>query len=240
MFSFLRARSLRFFCKMFVVFLFVAGVAGMHAQTQIAGSATATAPGSVLTPSGVPTPCEEVRPVAAEIASAVDAIDIDRWKLPREGKDQLDENVDSIRLDVSSTLPGLLDQAKAAPTELAQQWLVVQNVNALYDVLVRVTTTANLAASRADASVLTDAENQLGEVRKHLTATLIAATENQDREIVALAVRLAAVSQVQGGLRTDNKTIVVNDDTKPLASHRTKTAHGSTKKAPPSTGNVTR
>ncbi len=205
----------------------------MHAQAPVAGVASAPAPAVVSAP------CEEVRPVAAEIASAVDAIDLDRWKLPREGKDQIDENVDSIRLDVSSTLPGLLDQAKAAPTELAQQWLVVQNVNALYDVLVRVTTTANLAASRSDAGVLTDAENQLGEVRKHLTATLIAATGNQDREVVTLAARLVAASHVQDGLQSDNKTIVVNDGAKPSASHRTKTGHVPAKKAPPSNGNVT-
>lgn len=153
------------------------------------------------------------------------------------------ENVDSIRLDVSSTLPGLLDQAKAVPTELAPQWLVVQNVNALYDVLVRVTTTANLAASREDASVLTDVQTQLGETRKHLITTLIAATARQDREIAMLAARLAVLSKSGGDAGSGSRTIIVDDGIRPPAPHRTKKVHKPEKKTPPptvpTTGNVT-
>jgi len=240
----LRVRVRRCCSTIVVVLLLLAGAVDLRAQAPTQTSAPTTTPVLTGAPVTTPAPCEAVRPVAAEIAAAIDTIDLDHWKLPSAGKDQMGENVDSIRLDVSSTLPGLLDQAKAVPTELAPQWLVMQNVNALYDVLVRVTTTANLAASREDASLLTDVQNQLGETRKHLITTLIAATANQDREVAMLTARLDAHAKSGGG--QPSKTIIVDDGIRPPVQHRTKKVHKPEKKTLltplpplPTTGNVT-
>jgi hypothetical protein len=143
---------------------------------------------------------------------------MEHWKLSRQGKDQMEADAGSIQQDLSGPLPSLLDQAKAAPTELAPQWAVVRNVDALYDVLVRVTTTANLVGPRADASLLTEAEKQLSRARKDLTVQLVTAAGNQDRELASLHLRLTTLAAPKASVQPGGKTVVVND----AASHPTR------------------
>jgi hypothetical protein len=145
---------------------------------------------------------------------------MEHWKLSRQGKDQMEADAGSIQQDLSGPLPGLLEQAKAAPTELAPQWAVVRNVDALYDVLVRVTTTANLVGPRADASLLTEAEGQLARARKDLTVHLVTAAGNQDKELAALHLRLATMAAPQASVQSDGKKTVVVNDAAPHSARR--------------------
>jgi len=162
-----------------------------------------------------PAPCEEIRPVIVNVQSAVNSLDMDHWKLPRQAKNQMEADADSIRQDISGTLSTLLDQAKAAPTELAPQWAVMRNIDALYDVLVRVTTTANMAGSNADANLLTQAQNQLAEARKNLAAKLVADAGKQDKEVSTLRAQLAATPTAGAATHPAGRTVVVNDSPTP-------------------------
>ena len=192
-----------------VALFVVAGTLAIPAQTAPppAPPNAIPAPGSASTPTLAP--CEAIRPLSSVVASAVDAVDVGHWKLSRQGKFEIQGDIDSIRRDISGPLPALLDQAKAKPTELAPQWSVVENVNALYDVLVRVTTTATLAASRPEAALLAETEDQLAAARKNLTEQLVAATGSQDKNLAVLRTQLAAMAASEMAARSQ-KIIVEN------------------------------
>lgn len=216
----------------------------IHAQATTATPNSTTNPGQApaLAPAPAQSPSEGIRPVIPAVESAVNSLDIDHWKLPRQAKSQVESDADSIRQDLSSTLPPLLDQAKTAPTELAPQWAVVRNVDALYDVLLRVTTIATLTGSSADASLLVHAENQLAEARKNLTAQLVTAAGAQDKEVGTLHAKLATMTAQQAAVRPASKTIVVNNTTHHVRHHVTKTSKKSTgtpsSSTPAATGNA--
>lgn len=203
--------SLRLICA---TFLLVSGTSLLFAQAAVPVAAPAV--------SG-PAPCEAMRPAIQEVQSAISSVDIDHWKLSRPMKNDVDGDADSIRQDISGALPGLLDQAKASPAELAPQWAVVRNVDALYDVLVRVTTVASLTGSHADANLLAQAESHLADARKNLTAQLVASASSQDKEVVTLHAKLAAIP-LPAPVVPAAKTIVVNNSTKHVTHHRTKPA----------------
>ncbi|HEX4022267.1 MAG TPA: hypothetical protein VHX63_14075 [Acidobacteriaceae bacterium] len=208
------------------VFLFC-GATSIHAQaaTTTPNSAASPGPAPASTPAPAPSPSEGIRPAIPVVESAVDSLDIDHWKLPRQAKSQVESDAASIRQDLSGTLPTLLDEAKTAPMELAPQWAVVRNVDALYDVLLRVTTTATLTGSSADASLLVHAENQLSETRRDLTAQLVTAAGAQDKEVRTLHTRLETMAAQQAVVRPPSKTIVVNNTPKHhVRHHGTKTS----------------
>ena len=81
----------------------------------------------------------------------------------------MQSDADSITSDLSHQLPGLLQQAQATPTALDAQMRVMQNVDALYDVLVRLTLAADLTEKKSDAALLDNALQQLEAARKTAT-----------------------------------------------------------------------
>ncbi len=192
----------------------IAGTLAISAQTAAPTVAPTVAPTNAIpasSPASTPAPCEALRPVSAVVASAVNVVNVGHWKLSRQGKSEIQGDIDSIQRDISGPLPTLLDQAKAKPTELAPQWSVVENVNALYDVLVRVTTTATLVASRPEAALLAETEDQLAAARKNLTEQLVAATGNQDTNLAMLHARLLAMTAAEMAARSQK--IIVEDGT---------------------------
>ncbi len=184
-------------------------------------------------PAAAAIPCDIVRPSADAVAAAVNAVDIKHWKLSRDKKEEMLGDVDSIQRDLVDTLPVLIQQAKATPRALAPEWAVMQNVDALYDVLVRVTTTASLSAQSGEAGQLLDAENQLGLTRKSLTDQLVAAAGSQDSTLAMLQMKLASLTAANGGGRiiVDNTDSAQKKAAQKEKLHPQKTVHKVTRKA---------
>ena len=93
--------------------------------------------------------------------------------------------------DVSDTLPSLINTALADPAKISPAFSVYRNVDALYDVLLRVSETAQLAGSN-DARMLEEQRAALEDARTQLGAALVQSTQAQDAEVVHL--RAAAVA----------------------------------------------
>ena len=182
-----------------------------------AAAAAPTRQAPPAAPAGAPIPCDVVAPSAEAVAEAVSAVDVQHWRLSREQKDEMDGDVDSMHRDLAETLPGLIQRAKATPNSLGPEWAVVQNVDALYDVMVRVTTAAQLAASKSEAAQLLDAQNQLGQTRKNLTDRLVMAAKNQDLVVVQLQTKVASLTSTSPSSSTSRSSgkghgHTVNDD----------------------------
>jgi hypothetical protein len=95
-----------------------------------------------------------LRPALAQVGQSLNGIAIRRWKAPNEVKSAADQDVASIQRDLSGTLATLMDQADAAPGSVPAAFAVYRNVDALYDTLLRVVLTANLAATDSEVSAL--------------------------------------------------------------------------------------
>ncbi len=184
---------------------------------------------------------ESLRPALEQVGSSVGRIQIDHWKLSRSWKVQLQSDADSIAQDLAHQLPALFQQAQASPEDLGAQMRLMQNVDALYDVLVRLTLAADLTEKKTDAATLDNALQQLESSRKAAAGQLLQAASSQNQQIVHLRAQLAeghSGENVSGG---GPKTIVVDNGVIHRTRHRTTHYRKptSTKPTPKSTPTVT-
>jgi hypothetical protein len=168
----------------------------------------AAAPGG-FSQSGSGSVSAMVQPALLDVQRTVGSLNTGRWKAPSEVRAAADRNLSSIQRDVTETLPGLLTQADAAPGSVPPVFAVYRNIDALYDVLLRVNQTAVLAAPDNDASALASALDRLESVRKQLGDTIVASAQDRETQIVKLqaAVKAAAAAPPPA----PPKTTVVDD-----------------------------
>jgi hypothetical protein len=164
---------------------------------------------------------ESLRPALQQVGNSVGQITIDRWKLSQSWKAQLQSDADSIQQDLSHQLPGLFDQAQASPTALDAQLRVMQNVDALYNVLVRLTMAANLTEKKTDAALLDSALQRLEAARKTATGQIIQAAALQNQQLVQLQTRIQQDAAEENASGAHGKTIVVDNDVRHGTRHRT-------------------
>ncbi|MGC1871013.1 MAG: hypothetical protein WA700_08650 [Acidobacteriaceae bacterium] len=193
-------------------------------------STGAPPPAQVGTPS--PAISDSLRPALEQVGHSVSQIQIDHWKLSKSWKEQLQGDADSITNDLSHQLPGLLQQAQTTPNALDAQMRVMQNVGALYDVLVRLTLAADLTEKKSDAALLDSALERLEAARKSATAQLMAAAAQQHQQMADLQARVEAIEASHTVSTTHGKTIVVDNEVRHERVHHY-THH---KKPSPSTG----
>jgi hypothetical protein len=174
---------------------------------------------------------ESLRPALDQVGQSVGQIQIDHWKVSKDWKQQLQNDANSISGDLSHQLPGLLQQAQATPTALDAQLRLMQNVDALYDVMVRLTLAADLTEKKADAARLDNALQNLEAARKTATAQLLAAAAQQHQQLTELQARVQSI-QASEGISNHGKTIVVDNELRHEKAHHTTHRH---KKPSPST-----
>jgi hypothetical protein len=182
----------------------------------------APAPGS----SAPPPFSASVRPALAQVAQALSSVNTRRWKAPQPVRDEADQNISSIERDLNGTLAGLLQQADAAPGSVPMAFAVYRNIDALYDTLLRVVETAELAAPENEESQLESALKSLEGARGSLGDTIFSGAQSQQAELVRLRTVITTAATQQ---KAPVKTIVVNDgpDTHPAT-----TTHRHTTKKP--------
>jgi hypothetical protein len=192
-----------------IVVLLTAGRT-LHAQPAPAGPAAATIPSSTI-----------VQPALTEVQRSVSALNISRWKAPGEVKNAAQQNAASIQRDLSDTLPGLLNKTDAAPATVPPAFAVYRNIDALYDVLLRVCGTASLAAPQNESDALFSSLNKLEAARSQLGDAILNASQQREDQVVTLeaAVRAAATVQAQA---PPPKATVVEDGAAPSSSAKKK------------------
>jgi hypothetical protein len=116
----------------------------------------------------------------------------ERWKASSAVRDEAESNLRSIERDVETTLPPLLVAADGAPDSPAKTLPAYRNVEALYDVLLRLEAAGQLAAPREQASALEQALADLNG-RRALGDQLQRDADGQERQIVRLQAALKAV-----------------------------------------------
>ena len=149
-----------------------------------------------------------LRPALSQVGQSLSSISVRRWKAPSDVKSAADQDVSSIQRDLNGTLAGLLQQADAAPGSVPAAFAVYRNVDALYDTLLRVVLTANLAASDQEAQSLQAALSTLESARGTLGDSILNASQSQQAQLVQIRAALARAATVQ---RAPVTTTVVDD-----------------------------
>lgn len=173
--------------------LLVAVSASMAAQT--AAPATSTASSTV-------------RPALSQVAQTLNGVDVRRWKAPNPVREEVQGDIAAIQRDLSGTLAGLLQQADTAPNSVPAAFAVYRNVDALYDTLLRVVETAELAAPENEEAQLESALKNLEGSRSSLGDAIQSGAQTEQAELMRLRTVMASAAVTQ---HTAVKTTVVDD-----------------------------
>jgi hypothetical protein len=159
---------------------------------------------------------QQVSIAAAHLRRALDSINVPKWKAPGDVRQTTLSDVDSMQRDVADTLPNLINTALGDPAKISPAFAVYRNVDALYDVLLRVSETAQLAGSN-DARLLEDQRSTLEESRTQLGAALLQSSQTQDAEVMHLRATAATAAPPPAATKT-----VIDDgpSTKPKSTKK--------------------
>jgi hypothetical protein len=128
-----------------------------------------------------------LRPPLANLKTTVAGLNVSRWKVPNPTRANVEADLGSIQRDLNETLPNLLTQAESAPPgSLLPSFAVFRNLDALYDVLLRITETASFGNASADFASLDQARSGLEDARAKLGTWLMQSIGAQDAEVVRL------------------------------------------------------
>jgi hypothetical protein len=141
-------------------------------------------------PAAVPTASAILRPALGQVGNGLSGIRLEKWKVPGAMREATNENLSSISRDLDGTLPNLLGTADAQPSSIARLLPVYRNVEALYDVLLRVTGVADRGAPKEQVAALHNALASLESARHALGDSVLAASVLQDETISRLETRL--------------------------------------------------
>lgn len=149
----------------------------LHAQM---GNAPATAPASNGRTGAT------LQPAVQLVKEALSTLNIDKWKASAAIKSDADANLNSVQRDIDQTLPGLVTAADAAPDSAAKALPVFRNVDALYDVMLRLDAAGRLAAPKDQVGALDDALSSIANARRTLGDRLQATADAQEQRMVRL------------------------------------------------------
>jgi hypothetical protein len=165
-------------------------------QAALGTNAAPQAPAPVTRESATP-PSATLRPAIDVLKTALGQLRIDKWKASNPIKDEAQQNLGSVQRDVATTLPGLLQTADAAPDSTAKVLPVYRNVEALYDVTLRLVVAARLSAPSDQMSALDQALARLDDSRRALGDQLQGTADAQDKQVVRLQAALKAIPPPQ-------------------------------------------
>lgn len=190
------------------------------------------APGANASASPTPAPTESLRPALSQVGEAIAGLNVPRWKAPSEVRTVTQRDIDSIQHDLTSTLPPLLEKANTPPASVASYFAVYRNIDALYDVLLRVSETAVLAGSQNDATTTQAALSSLETARRNLGDAILAVADSHEQELGSLrAAEAARASAAAAAPAPATKTVV--DDGPETPAKKPSTKKTKKKPAPP-------
>lgn len=165
---------MRLFTTILLVSAFATPFATLAAQStanlQVVPTPSTTSPSALL------------KPAMDSIQQAVTIARPEKWKVSNDTSQQTQANLSSIQTDLRSTLPTLLDTADQNPTSAVQMLPAYRNVEALYDVLLRVNQVAMLSAPAQQIVALQEAVESLEKSRRALGDSIQSSALHQEQQ----------------------------------------------------------
>ena len=130
------------------------------------------------TPSSILPDLDKLQTVAAQAATDIGHLHIEKWKANSSAKSNAQADADSVQHNLTSALPGLIDAARSAPDDLNAEFKLYRNLNALYDVFGTLTEATRVFGQKSEYEamsqqlhVIASSRRKLGEGLEQLTAT---------------------------------------------------------------------
>ncbi len=194
------------------------------AQTADPAASSPATPSSAAASSaaaGPATASSILSPALGQLRETLSGLRLDKWKAPGPVREEANGNIGSITRDLDGTLPGLLAAADGAPGTVSRNLPVFRNVDALYDVLLRVVETADLTAPDSEADQLHTALAALDDARRSLGDALEASAVGQEQQFGSLREQLRTLAA-----RPPVEKVIPagEDEKKPAVTHKHKPA----------------
>jgi hypothetical protein len=193
--------------------LFLAGISMQGVAQAPAGAA-----------SPLSKPSELVQPAIDNVAKTGSSVDLNRWKGSNTMRAEVDSNLASVQKDLQGTLPPLLAAADAAPLSASASMPVLLNMDALYNVLLRISINGNMAAPRDQAEALNGSLATLDGARRDLAERITKLAASQEKQLSVLqttiqqqAAALTAAQQTIAGTNPATTTAPKPKKKKPAA-----------------------
>ena len=142
-------------------------------------------------PPALPTATATLQPALESVHHTLDGLHLDRWK-KGSIRDEATQNIAQIVRDIDVNLPPMLHDADASPGTISKALPVARNVNALYDVLLRVSEGARIAGPDDQVDQLQKALVTLGNARLALADSMQASAESIEKQVVDLRTAIKA------------------------------------------------
>lgn len=176
------------------------------------------------TPAKTTIDTQPVQISAATLRQMVLSVNVDKWKAPKEVKSVAQDDISSILNDLTSILPGLLQTAQTSPGSFKPAFEVYRNVNAVYDVVLRVSQAAVFTGATEDATKLQSALADLSRTRNGLSNALATASDQRDTELAQLRTRVQPQATGNNGQTSGPKRVVVDDGPQKSSSRKNKSS----------------
>jgi hypothetical protein len=154
---------------------------------------------------------------------------IEKWKGGGEARTQYQSNADSLSRNISSALPAIVGGVRSAPDNLAANFKLYRNVDALYDVLTSLTEAASSGAPHSDYQALATDLSNLEAVRRALADRIEALAASRDTEVARLRSGGGPTAAKSG---TSSVKKIVIDDNAPAKPSSTRKKKPTTKTSP--------
>jgi hypothetical protein len=158
---------------------------------QTAAPAPAPAQAQLVAPAG-PAPTALMQPSLDTLRDAINGMHADKWKIPSVLRDETEANLGSIHRDLDGTLPVLLADADKGGT-VSAMLPAYRNIEALYDVVLRVDAAARVGAPAQQGAILDQALSKLDEGRRSFGDRVLAGVQAQEKQVTDLQASLKAV-----------------------------------------------
>ncbi len=175
-----------------VGWLSLGGLSGATQAPVTAGQPRVDATNAAASATPMARPSEVLQVPLKLLQDALSGVRLEKWKMSGELRDATDGDIRSIEQDFRETLPPLLATADSEPGSVAKVLPAIRNVDALYNVAVRVSAMGRLAAPAAQGAALDKALQGVAEARRQLADQLQASAVAQENRVGELQASLKA------------------------------------------------
>lgn len=183
---------------------------------------TASTSGRPAAPSVIPD-LDRLQAAASQTSAIISHMRIERWRADSNSKQQAQSNADSIQRNLTSALPGMIDSVRSSPRDLAAEFKLYRNTNALYDVMTSLTEAAGAFGTKGEYEALAQQLEVLDSVRRNLGDTIEQLVASTQSEVGQLRTELQAAQRAAAAAAAaPPKKVVIVDDNAPDKKATTK------------------
>jgi hypothetical protein len=165
-------------------------------------------------PPAVQATLQQIEQTAQAAALDLARLRIDKWKTEGEIKSQAQSNADSISRNLTSALPALIAAVRTSPQNLAPNFKLYRNLNALYDVFEGLAESAGAFGTKQEYEALSRHVQDLDTYRRSFGDSFESLASAKDAELNRVRVTSA--------VPTKPKKIIVDNTPTPKSTKKKK------------------